>query len=67
MGTDLAISRLSNVFNDNIQPFFYRKYGLGFGFWFGFGLCIFSVVCGLFLGFIDKKAQNSVPPDVNVN
>jgi len=38
MGTDLAISRLSTVFNDIILPIFYKRYGLGFGFWFGFGL-----------------------------
>lgn len=59
MGTDLAVSRLSNVFNDNIQPYFYKLHGLGFGFWFGFGLCIFSILWGFILSYVDNKAEKN--------
>jgi len=47
MGIDLAVSRLAAVWNDNIMPYFFKKYGsLSFGFWFGFGTCIYSVLAG---------------------
>lgn len=57
MGIILAVGRLSNVFNDNIQPVFYKKYGLSFGYYFGFVLWWFSVVAAFAVQYMDKRAQ----------
>jgi len=38
----------------------FKKYSsLSPGYWLGFGLTLFSVVCGILLAFIDNKAEKS--------
>ena len=70
LGSDLCISKLFAVINDVTQPEFYINSGfkLSFGFWFGFILCMLSVICAVILVRIDNKAdQSSVQLEVLVS
>ena len=56
LGMNVSISRLGSVLNDNLEPSLDTWTGsVVFGLWVGFGLCVASLVCGMFLGAIDKK------------
>lgn len=56
LGMNVSISRLGSVLNDVLEPALFEATGtVILGLWVGFGLCCASLVCGVFLGAIDKK------------
>ena len=61
IGTNVSISRLGSVTNDNIEPVIVTETGsLSFGLWVGFGFCIVSLICAVTLNFIDKAKDRKL-------
>lgn len=61
LGMNVSISRLGSVLNDFLEPQLYDATGtVILGLWVGFGLCLMSLVLGIFLGAIDKKRDQKL-------
>ena len=61
IGTNVSISRLGSVTNDNIEPVIVTETGsLSLGLWVGFGFCIVSLICAGTLNFIDKAKDKNL-------
>ena len=60
LGLNISISRLGSVVNGLVIPQIYNddhKSRLGFALLVGFFVCIFSLICAVFLTMLDKKAD----------
>ena len=59
-GISLSFCRGGSVLNNNLSPMLVEKFGLGFAFWFGAGLCLFCVLCIVVLLPIDMWGDRIV-------
>jgi len=60
LGLNLSISRLGSVINGIVVPQIYNEHHLnqlGIALLVGFFVCVFSLVCAIFLVLLDKKAD----------
>jgi MFS family permease len=60
LGLNLSISRLGSVINGIVVPQIYNSdhlNRLGIALLVGFFVCVFSLVCAIFLVLLDKKAD----------
>ena len=57
LGLNISVSRLGSVFNNYSMPPLSDATGLGFALTFGLILCVISLISGLFLTILEKKAQ----------
>jgi len=55
-GINLSVSRLGSVINGIVEPKIADD-SVGAALWVGFGICVFSWICGLILVAIDKYAD----------
>jgi ABC-type thiamin/hydroxymethylpyrimidine transport system permease subunit len=60
LGVNVGVSRIGSVLNDWTEPAMYEGTGsIDFGLWFGFGICCLSLVSGIFLTMLDKRADTA--------
>lgn len=70
-GLQLSLSRIGSTFNMNIMPVIYNAFSLAtapsfklsMALWFGMVLCVFSFLCGVILGLMDKRASRILKRD----
>lgn len=56
-GFNLSVSRLGSVINGIVEPAVAKSDGIGPALWVGFGVCVFSWICGIVLVGIDAYAD----------
>lgn len=59
LGLNLSVSRLGSVINAAIVPTVYQSKGLGYALLVGFIFCIFSLLSGIGIVYLDKKAEKN--------
>lgn len=68
LGMNLSSARLATALNDNVSPLIakaYGEHGTGSGkgvigaSWVGFGVCGMSLICGIFLAYLDQASSRS--------
>lgn len=57
LGVNISLSRLGSVFNANTIPALLQNYSLGTAFFFGFGVCCFSLLNATGVCIMDKYAE----------
>lgn len=61
LGIQMTISRLGSVINADVLPEIYDDYGIGFAFFVGFLVCLFSLANAFGLVWIDKVNEKRIP------
>ena len=61
LGIQMTISRLGSVINADVLPQIYDDYGIGFAFFVGFLVCLFSLGNAFGLVYIDKVNERRIP------
>lgn len=70
-GLQLSLSRIGSTLNMNLEPIIYNAFSktspatfrLSMALWFGLFLCVFSLLCGVILGLMDKRAARILKRD----
>lgn len=57
LGLNLSVARLGSVINGDVVPAVYDSNGLGMALGVGFVLCIFSLVNGIGMAYVDRRAE----------
>ncbi|KAI3634348.1 hypothetical protein MIR68_007952 [Amoeboaphelidium protococcarum] len=55
LGFNLTVARLATALNDIISPAIFSSFNLASALWFGTITCLFSLLCGLLLAWINGK------------
>jgi|TARA_B110000285_G_C14980391_1_gene541060 hypothetical protein len=61
LGIQMTISRLGSVICADVIPQIYDDYGIGFAFFVGFLVCLFSLANAFGLVWIDKVNEKRIP------
>lgn len=67
LGVNITVSRLGSVINNAVEPPIADKTSLGWGFGFGFVICVFSWVCGLAMVYMEKLADKKDKSNTQLN
>ena len=57
LGLNISVSRLGSVWNSNTVPENYEDHGLGYALYFGFGICVFSLLNAFGMAALDKYGE----------
>ena len=58
LGLNLSLARMGSVINDKVSNYLATSYSLPLAFWVGFGVCLLSLVAGLFTYVVDQAAED---------